>query len=103
MGNNCSSHHTDSNKEIDLSTFSHIAFQKSVSGLGQLLLVFFFFLISLFLVVLGLSLLLHRFFSSCGERGLLSSCNAQASHCSGFSCCGAWALEHRLGSGATPI
>ena len=43
MENNCSSHHTDSNKEIDLSTFSHIAFQKSVSGLGQLLLVFFFF------------------------------------------------------------
>ena len=53
MENNCSSHQADSNKEIDLSTFSHIAFQKSVSGLGQLLLVFFFFF-SLFLVGLGL-------------------------------------------------
>ena len=33
-------------------------------------------------------------FSSCGEWGLLSSCGAQASHCGGFSCCGAQALEH---------
>ena len=36
------------------------------------------------------SLMLHGFFSSCGERGPLSSC-ARASHCSGFSCCGAQA------------
>ena len=28
-------------------------------------------------------------FSRCGERGLLCSCSAWASHCSGFSCCGA--------------
>ena len=34
-----------------------------------------------------------RLFSSCGERGLLSSCNAWASPCSGFSCCGAQALK----------
>ena len=27
----------------------------------------------------------RAFFSSCGEQGLLSSCSAQASHCSGFS------------------
>ena len=39
----------------------------------------------------GSSLLL-RLFSSCGNPGLLSSCGAPASHCSGFSCCGAWAL-----------
>ena len=38
------------------------------------------------------SLLPHKFFSSCGE---------QASPCSGFSQCGAWALEHRLSSCAT--
>ena len=38
---------------------------------------------------------LCRFFSSCGEQGLLSSGGAQASHCSGFSR-GAWALE-RMG------
>ena len=31
-------------------------------------------------------------FSSCGERGLLFHCGAQASHCGGFSCCGAQAL-----------
>ena len=30
-------------------------------------------------------------FSGCGERGLLSSCSAWASHFGGFSCCGAWA------------
>ena len=33
-----------------------------------------------------------RLFSSCSEWWLLSSCSAQASHCSGFSCCGAQAL-----------
>ena len=36
--------------------------------------------------------LLHRLFCSCGERGLLSSRGAQASHCSGFSRCRARAL-----------
>ena len=33
-----------------------------------------------------------RAFSSCGEQELLSGCNAQASHCSGFSWCRAQAL-----------
>ena len=32
-----------------------------------------------------------RAFSSCGERGALR-CGARASHCRGFSCCGARAL-----------
>ena len=31
---------------------------------------------------------------SCTKQGLLSSCSARASHCGGFSCCGAQALEH---------
>ena len=31
-------------------------------------------------------------FSSCSEWGLLSSCNALASHCGGFSCCRAQAV-----------
>ena len=31
-------------------------------------------------------------FSSCGDWGLLSNCHAWVSHCSGFSCCRAWAL-----------
>ena len=63
--------------------------------------------------------LLHGVFSSCCKQGLLSSCGALASNCSGFSCCrarslgctgfsicgarglsscGSWALEHRLNS-----
>ena len=33
-------------------------------------------------------------FSSCGKRGLLSSCIGWTSQCSGFSSCGAWTLEH---------
>ena len=33
-----------------------------------------------------------RTFSSCSERGPLSSCSAWASHCSGFSCCRVWTL-----------
>ena len=32
-------------------------------------------------------------FSSCREPELLSSCSTQASPCSDFSCCGAWALD----------
>ena len=40
----------------------------------------------LFLAVLGLRCCL-RTFSRFGEWGLLSSCNAQAIHCNGFSCC----------------
>ena len=49
----------------------------------------------MFLVYLGCaeSSLLHGLFSSYGERGLFSSCGAQASHCGGFSW-GAHALEY---------
>ena len=36
------------------------------------------------------ALLLCRLFCSCGKCWLLSICGAQASRCSGFSCCGAW-------------
>ena len=43
----------------------------------------------------------YRFFSGCGERGLLSSCGAQTLGRSGFSPCGCRALEHRLGSSGT--
>ena len=48
------------------------------------------FSISLFLVVLDLLCCVWTF-SSCGEQGLLSSCGAQASYCSGFSI-----AKHRL-------
>ena len=34
-------------------------------------------------------------FSSCGERGATLHCGARASHCGGFSCCGAQALGAR--------
>ena len=64
------------------------------------------------------SSLLHGLFSGHGKWGLLSNCSTWASHCNGFSCCGAqalgsqasvvvahglsicgpWALEHRLRS-----
>ena len=39
-------------------------------------------------------------FSSCGERGLLSSCGVRGSHCSSFSCCRAQALGRAAGAGA---
>ena len=39
--------------------------------------------------------LLHGLSCGCGERGLLSRWGAQASHCSGFSCCRARALGAR--------
>ena len=47
------------------------------------------------------SSLLGGLFSRCGGQGLLSSCNAQASHCGGFSCCGAQSLAC-MGSGLPP-
>ena len=49
------------------------------------------FIYHLFLAVLGLCCC-TGFFSSCGKRGLLSSCGVLASHCGGFSCCRARAL-----------
>ena len=48
----------------------------------------------LFLTVLGFHCCMG-FFSSYGEWGLLSSCGALASHCCGFSCCGAGTLGAR--------
>ena len=72
--------------------------------------------IYLFTLSCAESLVLQRLFSSCGNPGLLSSCSPQTSHCSGFSCCrawaigdsgfsscGSWALEHRLNSVACAI
>ena len=49
----------------------------------------FSFLIYLFLATLGLCCSAQTL-SSC-EWGLFSSCSVWASHCSGFSCCRAWA------------
>ena len=47
--------------------------------------------IHLFLAVLGLHCCAWAF-SSCKDWGLFSSCGVGASHCGGFSSCGAWAL-----------
>ena len=58
----------------------------------QYFIPFFFFFYYLFIFGCSGSSLLRGLFSSFGERGLLSSCGAWASHCSGFSCCRAWAL-----------
>ena len=54
--------------------------------------IIFFFFTCLFLAAPGLFVCV-RVLSSCGERGLLSSCGSWASHCSGLSRCGAWALD----------
>ena len=43
------------------------------------------------LVALGLCCCVSTL-SSCRERGQVSNCSVQASHCGGFSCCGARAL-----------
>ena len=62
---------------------------------------FFFLINSLLLAALALHCCMWPF-CSCSQWRLLSGCNAQASHCRGFSCCGSWALEcsvvsaHRL-------
>ena len=57
---------------------------------------FFFFLINLFYLLFFLAVLgLHcstRAFSSWWCVGAALRCGAQASHCGGFSCCGAQAL-----------
>ena len=56
--------------------------------------IFFFFCSAGFLVV-------ERAFFTCSEWGLLSTCGVRASHYGGFSCFGAWTLEHRLSSCGT--
>ena len=71
------------------------ASSQEVSGPRKLSLIpsssSFFKIIYLFLAMVGFCCCMQPF-SSCGERGLLSSCRTRASHCSGFSCCRAQAL-----------
>ena len=54
---------------------------------------------SLFVAALGLHYCIWTFSIECR---ILSSC-VQASHCGGFSCCRAWALERRLSSCGTQL
>ena len=60
----------------------------------MLLFLLYIYIFMLYLFIFGcvLSLLLRGLFSSHGEWGLLSSCSAGPSHCSGFSGGGTWAL-----------
>ena len=81
----------------------NISFNSDISLQGNILfflniflsISFFFnkFIFCLVLAALGLRCC-TRAFSSYGEYGLLC-CGAWASHCSGFSCCRAWALGTR--------
>ena len=52
---------------------------------------------TLFLAAMGLHCC-ARAFSSCSKWGLLSSCGARASQCSGFSCFRAWVVGRWLSS-----
>ena len=71
---------------------SGIAGSYSSSVFSGIFLVLFFKNFYLFFFGCARSLLLWELFSSCIEQGLLSSWGAQASHCSGFSRCKAWAV-----------
>ena len=86
----------DDNKNQEILSLWRILFPSNfqvlqLSGMIPLMtfLKYFFF----FFCCAG-SLLLHRFFSSCSEWRLLSSCGVQASYCSGFSCCQAQTVGH---------
>ena len=61
----------------------------------QSLTIFYFFNLFLFLAALGLHCYAWAF-SSFSKQRLLSSCNAQASHCNDFSCCRARALGEQV-------
>ena len=60
-----------------------------------------FFFINLFILGCVGSLLLRAGFLQLPRVGATLCCGAQASHCGGFSCCGARALERRLSSYGT--
>ena len=90
-----------------------VAYQ-GISAFTPLLFILFLNFVYLLTFVCAGSLSLRGLFSSCGEQGLLSSCDVQDSPCGGFSCCrawavgcpgfsscGFWALEHRLNSCGT--
>ena len=75
-----------------------VAFAHGLSSLvasGEPMKMWFCFLkknLFISLVLWAGSLLLPGLFSNCHKCGLLLSCSARASHCSGFSCWGAQAV-----------
>ena len=76
-----------------LPVFSSRSFMVSRLYLFILKINLFILFYYLFLAALGLRCCM-QVFSSCSEWGLLC-CGERASHCGGFSCCGAWALGSR--------
>lgn len=66
--------------------------QTHVACIGRQNLFFFFDVFTYFWLSCLVVLVAVCAFSGCGERRLLSSCGARASHCCGFSCCRARAL-----------
>lgn len=73
---------------------THVVLTLDTSSVASILLpVFFKNVIYVFVFGCARSSLLHVGFLCCGEQGILSSWSAEASHCSGFSCCRAQALE----------
>ena len=73
--------------------------KKSIQNPG-FIFIFLYFKISVLMTALLLGCCAWAL-SSCSERGLLSSCGVRASHCSGFSCCDAHALQCGLRSFST--
>ena len=78
----------------DRKTFysKEVTLPKLIQRLNAIL---FFFLIYLFIFGCVGSLLLHVGFLQLQRMGATLPCGAQASHCGGFSCCGARALGTR--------
>ena len=88
-----------------------------ISAFLQWINVLFFFFVNLFILFIYFWLcwvfVAARRFSLVGESGATLRCGERASHCGGFSHCGAWALgvrssvvaaralEHRLSSCGT--
>ena len=89
--------HIKENRVLHLSTSFFVYFVSQVfchCQMTQLAFIYFFnkSIYLFILAALGLRCCTWAF-SSCGERGLLFlRCGARASHCGGFSCCGARAL-----------
>ena len=74
------------------------SFPLSVCVPGLYLSSFFFFLINLFIIYFWLCwvfVAVHVLSLVAVSGGYSSCCCARASHCSGFSCCGVWALGAR--------
>ena len=85
----CSIYNVNISFENSTSFLSGLSYFPEQSHPSHTLL--FIYLKNIYLFLAGSSLLCGLFFG-CSKWGLLSGCNAQASHCGGFSCPGARGL-----------